>query len=259
VRAYRGTATVDAFITPGTPPYYQPPARSGIGRYEEDDAAVRYSGSPYLQMPQTWNAVNDNNSSDGYYAQSATTNQTVSLVFSGTWAGFGYVASTTTGQVDVSIDGVSRGTVDTYVASARPQSAYYSNLASGIHTITLRILSTRNPLSTGYNFNFDYFDVWDGTPLPRGQAEMPFATTWNWTEGVSTVASTGRYFRDGTAMWSAFTSDRVIYQALATSWAGQVEVSIDGTHAVQCSRHARGRQPGQSHDGDPHVYVHEPG
>jgi hypothetical protein len=47
-------------------------------------------------------------------------------------------------------------------------------------------------------------------------------------------------------MWSAFTpqggaqaaGERVIYQALATSWAGQVEVSIDGTHAVQCSRHA---------------------
>ncbi len=29
-------------------------------------------------------------------------------------------------------------------------------------------------------------------------------------------------------MWSAFTSDRVIYQALATNWGGQVEVSIDG-------------------------------
>ncbi len=96
------------------------------------------------------------------------------------------------------------------------------------HTLTLRILSTRNPLSTGYNFNFDYFDAWDGTPMPRGQAEAPFAKTWNWTEDVSPVASTGRYFRDGTAMWSAFTSDHVIYQALATSWARQVEVSIDG-------------------------------
>jgi hypothetical protein len=30
-------------------------------------------------------------------------------------------------------------------------------------TLTLRILNTRNPLSSGYNFNFDYFDAWDGT------------------------------------------------------------------------------------------------
>jgi len=149
-------------------------------------------------------------------------------VFTGTWAGFGYVASTNTGQVEVSIDGVSQGTVDTYAASARPQSAYYNNLASSTHTLTLRLLSTRNPLSTGNNFDFDFFDTWDGTPLPRGQAEAPFAKTWNWTEDVSPVASTGRYFRDGTAMWSAFTGERVIYQALATSWAGQVEVSIDG-------------------------------
>ena len=218
VRAYRGTATMDAFITPGAAPYYQPPVRSGIVRYEEDDAVVRYSGWPYLQMPQSWVIVNDvTYSSDGYCAQSSTVSQTVSLVFTGTWAGFGYLANTNTGQVEVSIDGVSQGTVDTYAASARPQSAYYNNLASSPHTLTLRLLSTRNPLSTGTYFNFDYFDAWDGTPMPKGQAEAPFAKTWNWTEEVSPVASTGRYFRDGTAMWSAFTGERVIYQALATS------------------------------------------
>jgi hypothetical protein len=103
----------------------------------------------------------------------------------------------------------------------------YSRTAR-IAMLTLRILSTHNPLSSGYYFNFDYFDAWDGTPMPRGQAEAPFAKTWNWTEDVSTVASNGRYFRDGTAMWLAFTGERVIYQALATSWAGQVFDKTDG-------------------------------
>jgi hypothetical protein len=34
-------------------------------------------------------------------------------------------------------------------------------------------------------------------------------------------------------MWSAFTGNQITYQALAISWAGQVEVSIDGiTRAI---------------------------
>jgi len=197
------------------------PSRSGV---------VRYNGSPYAQMPLAWSVVNDNNTvSDGYYAQSNTVSQTVSLVFTGTWAGLGYLANTNAGQVEVSIDGVSQGTVDTYAATARPQSAYYNNLASGPHTMTVRILSTRHPNSSGTYFNFDYLDVWDGTTIPSGQAETPFATTWNWARvNDYSGASGGYYYRDGTAMWHAFTGNGVTYQAVAASWAGQVEVSIDG-------------------------------
>jgi hypothetical protein len=41
-----------------------------------------------------------------------------------------------------------------------------------VQTVTLarHSLNTRNPLSSGYNFNFDYFDAWDSTPMPRGQS-----------------------------------------------------------------------------------------
>jgi hypothetical protein len=44
------------------------------------------------------------------------------------------------------------------------------SLTAQTATLTLRILNTRNPLSSGYHFNFDYFDAWDGTPMPRGQS-----------------------------------------------------------------------------------------
>jgi hypothetical protein len=50
IRAYRGDTTVDAFVAPGTAPFYEPPpAPTGIIRYEEDHPALRYNGDPYVQ------------------------------------------------------------------------------------------------------------------------------------------------------------------------------------------------------------------
>jgi len=54
VSSYRGYATVDAFATPGSAPFYQPPVRSGIIRYEENDSILRYNGTPYTKTATTW-------------------------------------------------------------------------------------------------------------------------------------------------------------------------------------------------------------
>jgi len=229
IHQYRGRVTADAFVAPGAPPFYTPPAYTGIVRYEEDHAAIRYNGSTYEQMPQNWTVWNDSSlTSDGYGAYTDPAGQTVSMTFTGTWVGLGYVASTNCGKVEVLIDGVSRGEVDTYARSAKPQSAYYDGLAAGEHTIVVRTLGTRNPNSSGTRFHFDFFDVWDGTSLPSGKSETPFAMTWNWTDAADAVASGGQYYRDGTAVWYAFTGDSVMYQTLATSWGGEVEVLVDG-------------------------------
>jgi RHS repeat-associated protein len=232
VRAYRDAATVDAFITPGTEPYYQPPSRSGVIRYEEDDPIIRYGvNAAYRQRPSGWSETKDASlASDGYYVSASAAGQTMTLVFTGTWLGLGYVATTDSGQISVTLDGVDRGIVDAYARFNMPQSVYYNNLASGTHTLTLRVLSTRHPHSSGTNFRFDYFDVWDGSAIATGAFETPFATTWGWTDNASGVASGGRYFSAGgsNAVWQAFTGDSITYQGLASTSGGEVEVRIDG-------------------------------
>ena len=57
-----------------------------------------------------------------------------------------------------------------------------------------------------------------------GQAETPFAMTWNWTDTASGVASDGRYYNGGTAVWQAFTGGSIAYQGLASTSGGEVEV-----------------------------------
>ena len=44
VGAYRGSASVDAFTTPGSPPFHEPEMHTGVVRYEEDDPALLYNG-----------------------------------------------------------------------------------------------------------------------------------------------------------------------------------------------------------------------
>jgi len=227
VRAYRGAATVDAFITPGIAPFYQVPVRTGVVRYEEDDSALSYDGVPYAKMPQAWATQPGSGYSDGYAVSTNQAGLTVSLMFTGTWAGLGYLGNTASGQVEVFVDGVSQGVIDGYTPSDTPRSAYYGGLAPGTHTLSVRTLGTRNPSSTGSYFRFDYFDAWDGTAMPEGRFETPSAATNDWYGQTSSVASGGSYYRSGTAMWYAFTSDSVTYQALLGPSNGQVEVSIN--------------------------------
>ena len=231
ISAYRDSATVDAFITPGSVPYYQPLTRTGVIRYEEDDPMIRYgAGWPYTQRPSGWSVTKDASlASDGYYVSASAAGQTVTLVFTGTWLGLGYVATSDSGQISVTLDGASRGVVDAYARTNMPQSVYYNNLASGTHTLTLQLLSTKHPHSSGTNFRLDYFDVWDGTSIANGTFETPFATTWNWTQDTSYGgASNGDFYRDGTALWQAFTGSSITYQAIARTNDGEVEVRIDG-------------------------------
>ncbi|CAG0979100.1 partial tRNA(Glu)-specific nuclease WapA, partial [Anaerolineae bacterium] len=232
VRAYRNTPTVDAFITPGSAPYYEPPTRSGVIRYEEDDPAIRYGlNAPYLQMPQVWEAINDGAlASDGYYVRTNSVGQTVTLPFTGTWVGFGYIATSNSGQITLTLDGVQLGVLDAYAPTTMQRGWYTAGLSSGVHTLTLKLSPIRNAGSSGTYFNFDYFDQWDGSLLPAGRFETPFATTWNWTEYTSGIASGGSYYSAGSsnAMWHAFTSDAVTYQALTVNGAVTAEVSIDG-------------------------------
>jgi len=220
VRGYRGRVTMDAFTVPGSPPYHQPPG--GIVRYEEDSPALRYDGVPFRQLPTTWNVAGNPRLSGGYGAWSSTATHTVSLAFTGSWVGVGFLTCSACGQAEILVDGTLWETVNTYSASDNVTGRYYT-VGSGAHTIAIRVQSGRVYL--------DYIEAWDDTAMPAGtfeQDDVRVHKSGNWSQVADPVASGGTYYRGGYNAWFPFTGDAVTYQAVKLPTAGSVEVLVDG-------------------------------
>jgi uncharacterized membrane protein len=233
---YRGRATLESFKTPGTPPFYTPPVKTGVIRYEEDDPALRYNGVPYTQTVTTWSISNNPNyGSSAYYAQSSTVSDTVSLSFEGTWFGVGFLTHDYGGQADIYLDGAWLRTVDLYTNEPDTASYYFDGLPDASHTVSVTVLSTAHPNSRGHRVRFDYFDVWDGTAMSQGTFEESserLIYSGGWGFGSSAAASGGAYAGDDGAnngtVWFPFTGESVAYQPLAYYQTHQVVVKIDG-------------------------------
>ncbi|MCB9418991.1 MAG: hypothetical protein H6667_04265 [Ardenticatenaceae bacterium] len=163
VRGYRYDTAVDAFITPATTAGYQePPAPTGIVRYEEDDPALRYNGYPFQQTEYCstcWFMTFDGSSSNAYIAESRHVGDWVEMDFYGSWAGVGFATGSSGGVAEVFIDGTSVATV-TLTSPQDVKSIYFGNLITATHTISISNLTGR--------LYFDFFDVWDGTPMADG-------------------------------------------------------------------------------------------
>ncbi|MDJ0756141.1 MAG: tandem-95 repeat protein [Ardenticatenaceae bacterium] len=237
IKAYRNRAVLDTFASPGTAPFYVPPAPTGIIRHEENDPAIRYNGLPYFETGTSWSYGSYAWSSRGFGVFSRTAGDTLSFDFNGTWVGLGFVGRTSAGQAEIFIDGISQGIVDTYTAGDRTVSVYYDGLADTTHTIEVVVLGQRNPNSSDNWVRLDYIDVWDGTAMPDGTVEAvlePYdgdERLWrspNWARINSPVASLGSYLRDGSSVWFPFTGTSVNYDGILYSGAGTVEVFIDG-------------------------------
>jgi hypothetical protein len=109
-----------------------PLAAQGSGsivRFEDSASAWTATG--------TWSTANIGSASGGAVRQSKTANSTLTLTFTGPWIHLGLRAATNAGTVNVSIDGVSRGVVDTYARQGSTISRSYGDLGSGAHTLTL--------------------------------------------------------------------------------------------------------------------------
>jgi hypothetical protein len=233
IQPHRGKASVDAFTTPGVPPFYQAPAPTGIVRYEEDDPTLRYNGVPFHRTATSWHIESHGLPSGGYRACSKTMSDTVSLTFYGTWASIGLLTADNAGLAEVFIDGQSRDVVDTYSDSEGMLTLYYPNLITGTHTISVTVLDQRNPESREDWVNLDYIDVWDGTTMPGGRFEATLSPNTRvyrsngWEEDNGATAGDGTFLKDG-HIWFPFTGDSVIYIAMTRESGARAEVFIDG-------------------------------
>ncbi len=221
---------------PAAPPVAElrPP---GVRRYEEVNPELRYNGAPYYQSP-AWIRYTDGRWSSGGIAYNDTSQDSVSLTFTGTWVGLGLIGSTNSAIIDVLIDGVARESIDAYRRDDMPISRYYTATGSGPHTIIARNSGQRNPLASLTRMHFDFFDSWDGTPLPTGSfaanSERVLHSN-NWTQDVSALAYNGSYLRDGTSVWFPFDGDSFALELLSASWAGNMRVLVDGAHIAYVS------------------------
>lgn len=101
------------------------------------------------------------------------------------------------GIVNVTVDGVSDGTIDMYNANPAGLQQYlaYStgNLTEGIHTVRFTVSGTKNPASTGFYFVYDSVKTYatQSSPIPPpvdDEYDYYVATTGNDTTGDGSAA-----------------------------------------------------------------------
>jgi hypothetical protein len=108
----------------------------------------------------TWAGAKSSSASGGTYRVSGKANATGALSFSGTAVEWITATGPAYGEAQVIIDGVNQGTVDLYSSSVNWQVAEtYSGLASGTHTIVVKVLGIKNASSTSTKVVVDAFVV----------------------------------------------------------------------------------------------------
>ncbi|MEI2691379.1 MAG: transglutaminase domain-containing protein [Anaerolineae bacterium] len=240
VQRHRGELTVDAFRSPGSAPFYTPPAYSGIVRHEENHPAMRYNGWPYRERPQSWSESGVVQASGSTVAGSSTANNTASLQFDGTWVNIGFRTRSNGGQAEILIDGVSQGIVGLYSANEDVTSVQYGGLSAGPHTVEVRVVGAPDPPSTQNNLWLDYIDVYDGTIVPdafsnankaQHNGRIHFSTYLGTFPAANGIEGdyTGITAAASANVWYSFVGDSFTFYAFSRNNNPQIEVIIDET------------------------------
>ncbi|HFC12352.1 MAG TPA: hypothetical protein ENJ56_05870, partial [Anaerolineae bacterium] len=193
-------------------------------RTDNDDPAITYNGS--------FSTLFITNRYGDYPDRSNTLGDSISFTFTGPWVNVGLVGHSTGGNAEIFIDGVSQGIVDTYRSQTRDLDFIFDGLVNASHTISVSVLATSNPLATNSYVNFDFIDVWNGTPLPQGAFEEdsdPFLYTSNFTNRNDADASAGHFRRGADATgWFVFSGTGVDLDVFRYNQAGATDFYLDG-------------------------------
>lgn len=239
LRHFLNDVTLDAFTTPGLPPFYEEPVYTGIVRYEEYHPALDYSGADYFHRPRTWTPSFTGGTSGLADLASSTAGDSVSLTFEGTWVNLGFRAGPSRGQAEVFVDGISQGIIGLYAPADSLTSFQFGGFLTGTHTLTLTVLGQPDPPSTGSVILLDYIDVWDGTLLPDGYVNVQRAEPsgrLHYSAGGVDVDNVNGYQGDYLAttlpnnnvnVWYAFTGDAFTYLPFSSPTGATAEVYLD--------------------------------
>jgi bacillopeptidase F len=174
-----------------------------------------------------WMGVTDPAANGGGYRYNTTTGARAKFMFSGTAVTWVTAEGPDRGIAAVTIDGVSKGTVDLYASSPTSFSKAYTGLASGPHSLVVRVTGHRDASSSGTGVVVDGFVVGSTTTQETGKAVA--LNTW---AGVSSANASGGQCRvasaSGAAATYTFSGTGVDWvTAIGPGW-GKAEVYIDG-------------------------------
>ena len=152
----------------------------GAGKIDNADERIAYVGDW-----GNWTEDKNVNYMDTIeYLNNPNGGETVTLTFKGTGIKVIGCTNKDRGKIEVFIDGVSQGVVDTYSASTVRQKEYFSkeDLAAGIHTIQLKVLNEKQEASSNTKIELDAFEILDSTLV------APTGVTVSSKSGVTTVS-----------------------------------------------------------------------
>lgn len=142
---------------------------AGVGRYEQDDPLVAYTGTSWVKSSSS----NDSGGSSAFTSRSGS----VSFAFEGTAIQWISRTSASSGIARVLIDGVEVSTVDRYSARTMYSQVVFErrDLAPGSHVIQIEWTNGRNPAATANTLVIDAFVVLDTQPpdTPSGLIASP--------------------------------------------------------------------------------------
>ena len=131
----------------------QPPSASWK-RIQQNASGVTRTG--------TWYSIASSSASGGSYMRSNMTGATATFTFSGTGVRWMGISSTTGGIANVTLDGVSVGSVDQYSPSATFGKVMFqrTGLSSATHTLKITVSGRRNASATQGQTFLDAFDYY---------------------------------------------------------------------------------------------------
>jgi len=145
------------------------------------------------------------------------------------------------GDIQIVVDGVSRGTVSCYAAGYAHHVPLFSEggLEPGPHTIRLVVSGTKNASSSGTVIILDAFEAWSesasasfhGGLLAIEESDARLRYTGAWMKGTSPVFSGGAYwyaYTRGAQMVAVFTGSSITLTGAKGPSYGRMEVFVDG-------------------------------
>ncbi|MGE5138296.1 MAG: hypothetical protein ACM3JD_02435 [Rudaea sp.] len=185
---------------------------------DEVDLRVQYGG---------WKGVSNAKARGRAYRYSETAGDTASLRFTGSAITWNYITGPDGGKAQVLIDGKAKGLVDQYSASiGYGVSRRFGGLSTGSHTLTIKVQSTPNPLSTGNKVVVDSLAA-VGTTFQ----ESAVAITWNGWRGARSANAVGGKYRysqtPGDTLTVPFWGDGIAWTGSKGPNHGQAQILVD--------------------------------
>jgi len=208
------------------------PAPAVTTRVQQDGSGIAYAGSWFNNT----NVVH----SGGSAKLGMDPGSSVTFSFNGTGADWIGYSDEWSGIAKVTVDGISKGEIDTYKTPQKAQVIQFwvTGLAAGNHTLTIEPTGRRNAKSGGnwiWIDAFDSFSAQSATPagalyrVEETAAAVKFSGNWfNNSNGANSGSSAKLAMDAGSTVSFTFTGNAITWIAYRDMWSGIARVTVDG-------------------------------